>query len=196
MIQDTIFDCVNSGKSVLVYKEDVQKFMPDIANRWTALFVNEPTPPKSKLIDVINKLGHENKDKLKRKNIEELKEILESITRGKKIVIMFNHFEKMTQLAVDAWGFLLNLESIILVASYSKNFKAIAYPLYQKMEHIREEKHEVVDIKYSVFGILAALGLFSYMKLASLNVGLVAFGLLASIWFAFILFRTFIYTGR
>jgi len=43
--------------------------MPDIANRWTALFVNEPTPPKSKLIEVINKLGHEKRIKLEKKKI-------------------------------------------------------------------------------------------------------------------------------
>lgn len=196
MISDTIFDCVNDNKSVLVYREDVHKFLPDLSNRWTTIFIKEPVPPKPKLVDIAYKLGYEKKDRLRRKTIEELKELLERKTKNKKVVIMFNHFERMTQLAVDAWDFLMSLDSIIVVASYNKNFKSVAYSLYQKMEHIREETHEEIDIKYSIFGILAALGLFSYMKLASLNLGLMAFTVLATVWFGLIVFRTFIYVGR
>lgn len=196
MIQDKIFDCVNDGKSVLVYKEDIQKFLPDLANRWTTIYIKEPVPPKDKLIMVLISLGHESKKKLRRLNIVELKEIIEKETKNKKIVIAFNHFEKTTQLGADTWGDLINLDSIIIVASYSNNFKSHAYSLFKKMQHFRDEKHEVVDIKYSVFAVLTAMGLFSYMKLASLNIGLVAFTLLATIWFSLIIFRTFVYVGR
>ena len=104
--------------------------------------------------------------------------------------------EKMAKLAADTWGFLNSLDSIIIVASYKKNFKSSAYSLYRQMEHIREEIHEEVDIKYSIFGIITAMGLFSYIKLASLNIGLIAFTLLATIWFGLLIFRTFIYIGR
>ena len=118
MISDTIYSCVNDGKSVLVYREDVHKFLPDLSNRWTTIFIKEPVPPKSKLVDIASKLGYENKDRLRRKTIEELKELLEKKTKNKKVVILFNHFERMTQLGSDTWNFLMNLDSIIVVASY------------------------------------------------------------------------------
>lgn len=196
MITDTIYNCVRENKSVLVYKEDVHKFLPDLANRWTTVFVGNPVPPKQKLVDISSKLGLENKDKLRRKTIEELKELLEAKTKNKKVVIMFNHFEKMTQLGADTWGFLNRLESVVIVASYSRSFKSVAYELYQQFEHIREEMHEEIDIKYSIFAVLSALCIFLYMKIASLNVGMVAFTLLATVWFGLIIFRTFIYIGR
>lgn len=196
MNSDNIFDCVRENKSVIIYKEDVHKFLPDLANRWTAIFIGDPVPPKQKLIDIALKLGLENKDRLKRLTIEELKELLEAKTKNKKIVILFNHFERMTQLGADTWGFLNSLNSFILVASYYKNFKAVAYTLFQQFEHIKEEKHEEIDIKYSIFAIITAMGIFSYMKIASLNIGLIAFTLLATIWFGLIIFRTFIYLGR
>lgn len=196
MNSDNIFDCVRENKSVIIYKEDVHKFLPDLANRWTAIFIGDPVPPKQKLIDIAQKLGLENKDRLKRLTIEELKELLEAKTKNKKIVILFNHFERMTQLGADTWGFLNSLNSFILVASYYKNFKSVAYTLFQQFEHIKEEKHEEIDIKYSIFAIITAMCIFSYMKIASLNIGLIAFTLLATIWFGLIIFRTFIYLGR
>lgn len=196
MIQHKIYDCVNSNKSVLVYREDVHKFLPDLANRWTTIFISDPVPPKQKLIEIAEKLGFEKKEKLRRKTIEELKELIEEKTKNKKVVILFNHFERTTQLAADTWGFLIGLDSIILVASYSKNFKAVAYSLYRQMEHIREEMHEEIDVKYSVFAIVTALGLFSYIKLATVNNAYIASMLLAGIWFGLIVFRTFIFVGR
>ncbi len=196
MIQHKIYDCVNSNKSVLVYREDVHKFLPDLANRWTAIFISDPVPPKQKLIEIAEKLGFEKKEKLRRKTIEELKELIAGKTKNKKVVILFNHFERTTQLAADTWGFLISLDSIILVASYSKNFKAVAYTLYRQMEHIREEMHEEIDVKYSIFAIVTALGLFSYIKLATVNNAYIASMLLAGIWFGLIVFRTFIFVGR
>lgn len=196
MISDKIYSCVKDNKSVLVYKEDVHKFLPDLSNRWTTVYIQYPVPPKQKLIDICTRLGVENKDRLRRKTIEELKELLEAKTKNKKVVIMFNHFEKMTQLGADTWGFLNRLDSIIIVASYYKSFKSVAYELYQQFEHIREETHEEIDIKYSIFAILSALCIFLYMKIATMNVGLMAFTLLATIWFGLLIFRTFIYIGR
>ena len=196
MIQHKVFDCVNSNKSVLVYREDVHKFLPDLANRWTAVFIKDPVPPKQKLVEISEKLGFEKKEKLRRKTIEELKELIEEKTKNKKIVILFNHFERTTQLAADTWGFLINLDSIVIVASYSKNFKAVAYTLFRQMEHIRDEMHEEIDVKYSVFAILTAMGLFSYIKLATTNNAYIASMLLAGIWFGLIVFRTFIFVGR
>lgn len=196
MIQHKIYDCVNSNKSVLVYREDVHKFLPDLANRWTTIFIKDPVPPKQKLIEIAEKLGFEKKEKLRRKTIEELKELIAEKTKNKKVVILFNHFERTTQLAADTWGFLISLDSIILVASYSKNFKAVAYTLYRQMEHIREEMHEEIDVKYSIFAIVTALGLFSYIKLATVNNAYIASMLLAGIWFGLIVFRTFIFVGR
>ncbi|AUB59396.1 hypothetical protein BK009_01075 [Methanobacterium subterraneum] len=196
MIQHKVFDCVNSNKSVLVYREDVHKFLPDLANRWTAIFVKDPVPPKQKLIDIAEKLGFAKRERLRRKTIEELKELIKEKTKNKKIVILFNHFERTTQLAADTWGFLINLDSIVIVASYSKNFKAAAYTLFRQMEHIREEMHEEIDIKYSIFAIITVLGLFSYIKLATANNAYIASMLLAGIWFGLIVFRTFIFVGR
>ena len=196
MIHHKVFSCVNDNKSVLVYREDVYKFLPDLANRWTTVFIKDPVPPKLKLIEICEKLGIEKKEKLRRKTIEELKELIAKETKNKKIVILFNHFERMTQLGADTWDFINNLDSIILVASYHKNFKSVAYSLFRQMEHIREEIHEEIDIKFSIFAIITALGLFSYVKLASLNTAYVASLLLAGIWFALIVFRTFIFVGR
>ncbi|MFA0834141.1 MAG: hypothetical protein ACC609_09060 [Methanobacterium formicicum] len=141
-------------------------------------------------------MGFSKREKLRRKTIEELKELIAEKTKNKKVVILFNHFERTTQLAADTWGFLIGLDSIILVASYSKNFKAVAYTLYRQMEHIREEMHEEIDVKYSVFAIITAMGLFSYIKLAAANNAYIASMLLAGIWFGLIVFRTFIFVGR
>ncbi|WP_157809679.1 hypothetical protein [Methanobacterium subterraneum] len=179
-----------------MYREDVHKFLPDLANRWTAIFVKDPVPPKQKLIDIAEKLGFAKRERLRRKTIEELKELIKEKTKNKKIVILFNHFERTTQLAADTWGFLINLDSIVIVASYSKNFKAAAYTLFRQMEHIREEMHEEIDIKYSIFAIITVLGLFSYIKLATANNAYIASMLLAGIWFGLIVFRTFIFVGR
>ncbi|MCK9150488.1 hypothetical protein MXE27_00855 [Methanobacterium alcaliphilum] len=176
-----------------MFKKDVKTLIPEISARWTTIYLAEPVPPKLRLVEILSKLGAGKKETMKRFTIEELKDKIESETKNKKVIIAFNHFEKMTKTGSQAFEFLIDLPSIILVCSYQNHFRDHAYTLFTRMESFKDEKDEEVDIKLAVFAVITFLCIFSYLKLAFSFAGTMAFGVLAATWFGLMIFRTFLF---
>lgn len=191
-----IHDNISEGRSVIMYKQDIKAIIPELAAKWTVIYIPEPIPPKLRLAEILAKLGAGKKETMKRFTIEEMKERIANETKNKKIIIALNHFEKMTKTSAEVFDYLMTLPGIILLCSYEKKFKDHAYKLFTKMESYIEEKDEEINIKLAIFVIITVLCVFSYIKLALSITGIVAFVVLASIWFGLMIFRTFLFVGK
>jgi hypothetical protein len=176
---------VNEGKSVIMYKQDIKAIIPQLASRWTVIYVAEPNPPKLRLAEILTKLGAGNKETMKRFTIEELKEKLAQQTRNKKVIIALNNFEKITKTSVEVFEFLMSLPGIILICSYNKKFKPHAYKLFIAMESYVE-----------LFLIIAGMFVLIYLKIAFAIDGFMAFLVLAALWFGLTIFRTLLFVAR
>ncbi|MDP1552119.1 MAG: hypothetical protein Q8M06_03795 [Methanobacteriaceae archaeon] len=187
---------VNEGKSVIMYKQDIKAIIPELASRWTVIYVAEPNPPKLRLAEILTKLGAGNKETMKRFTIEELKEKIAQQTRNKKVIIALNNFEKITKTSVEVFEFLMSLPGIILLCSYKKKFKPHAYKLFIAMESYVEEKDEEIRITYALFLIIAGIFVLIYLKIAFAIDGFMAFLVLAALWFGLTIFRTLLFVAR
>ena len=94
MISEEITGYLSELRSVILYKQDLQKVVKFLSNKWTVLYLAGPNPPKSRLIGVLRMMGLGNKDALNRLNMVQLKDKFLSETQNKKMVIALNHLMK------------------------------------------------------------------------------------------------------
>ena len=107
----------------ILYKQDLQKVVKFLSDKWTVLYLAGPNPPKSRLIELLVMMGLGTKDALNNMTTDELKDKFLSETSNKKIVIALNHFETITKRSVDLFYFFLNAPGVTLVCNYEDNFK-------------------------------------------------------------------------
>ncbi|MBU4535703.1 MAG: hypothetical protein KKF16_07755 [Euryarchaeota archaeon] len=119
-----------------------------------------------------------------------------SKTARKKVVVIFNHFERITASVARAWLSISEFERVILVGSLFGRFKKGAYGLYKVFEVVNEddmeESFDEVDISIFVFGGISVLIFLAFLRV-SLRF---AFEVTGAFWLAVIVFRTFIFVAR
>lgn len=190
MYNEKITGCVSRGRSVILYKHNMAQVVKFLSDKWTVLYLAGPTPPKSRLVELLVMMGLGTKDALGRLTIEELKEKFSEETKNKKVVIALNHFEKMTKSSVELFHFFLNNPKVTLVCNYDNNFKDYAYGLFTKMEHFIEERDEEINITFTLFWLVASLCVIFYLKLAFAVSSMWSVIILAALWFGLTIFRT------
>lgn len=195
-IKDVLIRNIREGKNCLLWQQHTAQYMEAIEEKYEVVYINEPDPIKAKLVEIITAISHDKESTLSRKTVPELKKILESKTARKKVVIIFNHFERITASVARAWLSISEFERVILVGSLFGRFKKGAYGLYKAFEVVNEddmeESFDEVDISFFVFGAISVLIFVAFLRV-SLQF---AFEVTGAFWLAVIVFRTFIFVAR
>jgi hypothetical protein len=166
---------------------------------FSCIYFNEPLSVKVRLMESINIISGNRKPSLSRLTIAELRDLLVKRLKYKTLIILFNHFERLTKRSVQAYQYLNSLENIRFVCSFNKNFKPEVYSFFRTFEFINEDEYklkhgrEEINVTYAVYAILSVYCFFIYMKAASSL--LMATILIGGAWFALIIFRTLMYAG-
>ncbi len=166
---------------------------------FSCIYFNEPLSVKVRLMESINIISGNRQPSLSRLTIAELRDLLVKRLKYKTLIILFNHFERLTKRSVQAYQYLNSLENIRFVCSFNKNFKPEVYSFFRTFEFINEDEYklkhgrEEINVTYAVYAILSVYCFFIYMKAASSL--LMATILIGGAWFALIIFRTLMYAG-
>jgi len=194
-----IKDDISNGKNLIFYNKDVYNCYKQLKNDYLCIYFNEPLPVKVRLIESINIISGNRKPSLNRLTIAELRDLLVKRLKYKTLIILFNHFERLTKRSVQAYQYLNSLENIRFICSFNKNFKPEVYSFFRTFDLINEDEYKLkhgrkeINITYTVYAILSVYCFFIYMKAASSLV--MATILIGGAWFALIIFRTLMYAG-
>ncbi|MBV1729366.1 MAG: hypothetical protein KUA33_03835 [Methanobacterium sp.] len=195
-IKDVLLRNIREGKNSLLWQHHTAQYIEAIEEKYEVVYINEPDPIKAKLKDIIMAISHEKESTLSRKTVPELKKILESKTARKKVVIVFNNFERITASVARAWLSISEFERVILVGSFFGRFKKGAYGLYKVYEVVNEddmeESFDEVDITMFVFAGISVLVFLAFLRFSME----VSFKVLGAFWLAVITFRTMIFVAR
>ncbi len=190
---------IDNGNNLIFYNKDVYKYYDGLMNDYLCIYFNEPLPVKVRLIECINKVSNRKRPSLKRQTMAELKNILVKELKYEKLVIIFNHFERLTKRSVQIYQYLNSLDNVRFICSFKKNFKPDVYPFFRTFELVNKEEYKLkcgsneINITYTIYGIISVLCFFIYMKTASSLI--MATILIGGAWFALIIFRTLMYAG-
>ncbi len=194
-----ITEKINDGKNLIFYNKSIFDFYEALKDDYLCIYFNEPTPVKVRLIKLINELSPDNKHSLNRLTIAELKDILVKELTHERLIITFNHFERLTKRTVEVYQYLNSLNNIQFICSFSQNFKPEVYPFFKRFELVNKEEYkekgvkDEINITYFVYALLSLIFFFVYIK-ASSSLFMAAL-LMGGAWFSLIIFRTFVFVG-
>lgn len=194
-------EAIENGRNLMFYKKDVYNYFKLLKSEYICVYYNEPLPVKMRLVDAMYALTGFPKSQLNNLTIPELTELLVTELESKTLIILFNHFERMTERSLQIYQQLNSMKNIHLICSFSvvKNFKPDIYLFFRtfKLVNIKDYKIEnskdEINITYAVYAILSIYCFFIYLKTSySCNMASLLIG---GAWFAFLIFRTLMYTG-
>ena len=139
---------IDNGNNLIFYNKDVYKYYDGLMNDYLCIYFNEPLPVKVRLIECINKVSNRKRPSLKRQTMEELKKILVKELHYEKLVIIFNHFERLTKRSVQIYQYLNSLKNIQFILTGKHNNVGA---MKQISHDIQEDKRDVqtIDIQRS-----------------------------------------------
>jgi len=190
---------IDEGNNLIFYNKDVFKYYDELMNDYLCIYFNEPLPVKGRLIECINRVSNRKRPSLKRQTMSELKKILVNELHYEKLIIIFNHFERLTKRSVQIYQYLNSLKNVQFICSFTKNFKSDVYPFFKTFILVNRDEYELncgkreINITYTIYGILSVYCFFIYLKTASSMI--MAMVLIGAGWFALIIFRTLMYAG-
>jgi len=185
---------IDDGKNLIFYKKSVFDCYEKLEDDYLCIYFNEPTPVKGKLVKIIAELSDDNKRALNRKTIAELKEKLVKELAYERLIITFNHFERLTKSAVQVFQYLNTLKNIQFICSFSNDFKPGIYPFYKRFELVNKEEYEEkglkneINVTYSLYVLLSLYCFFIYLEYISSIFSV--FMAIGGVWFGLIIFRT------
>ncbi len=194
-----ILEDISKGKNIIFYNKNIYDCYNQLEDDYFCIYFNEPTPVKVRLIKIINQITSDNTSSLNRKTIAELKDILIKELKYERLIICFNHFERLTNKSVQVYKSLNSLENIQFVCSFKDKFKKEIYSFYSQFELANKEEYEKETVKdeismtFPVYLFIALLFFVIYLKAATSLY--MAFILLGAAWFSLIIFRTLIFIG-
>ena len=193
-----ITEHIEKVNNLIFYNKNVFECFNSLKNDYMCIYFNEPIPMKPRLIESILQISTDDKLSLNRLTIAELMEILINELKYEQLIILFNHFERLTKKTVQSYQYLNSLDNIQFVCSFDKKFKSEAYSFFKTFELVNKDEYmyssgaDEINITYPVFALLSIIFFFIYIKMASLEIG---FLLVGASWFALIIFRSLMYVG-
>lgn len=191
--------CIKDGKNIIYYNKDIYRCYSELKDDYLSIYLTEPVPVKIRLIDTIKTNSRTKKRSLNRLTIPELLKMLIAELKFKKLIIFFNHFERLTKRSVQVYQYLNSLENVLFICSFNKNFSSTVYPFFKTFEFMNKEEYNLqtgedeINITYAVYALISSLCFFIYLKTSSSV--FMAVMLIGAAWFALIIFRTLIYAG-
>ena len=201
---EKILGNIKEGKNSLVWKKNAYNYVEVVSEIYSVVYLNELAPIKSKLIQLISTI-QETRDRkaptptqFQRMTIEELKEMLFKKASGFKVVVVFNHFERLTPATSRFWLSVSSHERIVFLGSICGNFKKEVFGFYQTFEVVNERlmKNEgsgsEMDITMPFVLIVGAFIFICFLKISLIG----SVMLVSALWFAFLVVRTLLYLIR
>ena len=148
-ILERIFENIKNGKNSLIWKKNTLNYVDLIKEKYRVVYINETDPIKSKMIKIIIEVSKmqeikkiESEEQLAKKTKDTLKELLKKRNKKNKLVIVFNHFERLTRTSAQYWMSITGNTHIVMVGSNFGVHKKEAYGFYRTFDLINKEELE------------------------------------------------------
>ncbi|WP_231551395.1 hypothetical protein [Methanobacterium sp. SMA-27] len=163
------------------------------------VYFNEPVPVRVQLIKLLKLINPDYSFNSSHITVAELKEAIVKELDHENLIIIFNHFEKLSKRYVGIYQYLNSFQNIQFICSFINKINRNTYPFYETFKILNKEEYkndtakDEINITYSLYIIISIICFFVYIK--SANSVYMAAILLGGAWFALIIFRTMMYAG-
>lgn len=200
---DNIITNFHNNKNSIFYKTNINNYFNQLKDTYNSVYISEPLPVKAQLIKILEKITNKKVTNPNKKTVQYLKEsIIQKLNY--KLIIWLNHFEKLTKASAYTYKYLTRTRNIIFVANLEEKFSMEVCFFFKKFMIINKNEYEIyyrkneINVTYALYLILSILCFVIYIKftlstcLETIFLPVIVIG---GVWFAFLVFRTLIFTG-
>jgi hypothetical protein len=192
-----IRELIEKGNNLIFYDKDVNPCYDVLKDEYLCVYFDEPTPARIHLIEIVNKIRKGKKFK-KSSSIPEIKKFILKELGKDRLIIIFNHFERLNYQSVRQYQDLNENKNIQFICNFTQHFKEQILPFYQTFVLINKSKYkdtkiDEINVTYPVYILISLFCFLLYMKISSTSYD--TFTLMGGVWFALIIFRTLMYAG-
>ena len=194
-----IKDLIKKHKNIIFYNKDVSQCYEELKDNYLCIYFNEPVPVRVHLIKLLQLINPDYNFNSSHITVAELNDAIVKELDYKNLIIIFNHFEKLSKRYVVNYEYLNGYPYIQFICSFENKINRNTYPFYETFRLINKEEYKKdktkneINITYSLYIVISIICFFVYIK--SANSIYMATILLAGAWFALIIFRTLMYAG-
>lgn len=193
-MKEKILKALIEGESVALKYKDVKKY----ANMKTGhemIFLGHVNPAKEIAAEILSELSETPKTEIYNKHTtNEIIEKIKKNVKNKRVLILFNDFQELSKSTVNV--FINIIDHVQFFCSIRGKLRKNQGQLLKKMIIISDPTDEITDIKVPIIIFAGTLAFLVYLKVAMSLQGLMAYLVLASVWFGTIMARTLLWIAR
>lgn len=194
MIEDRIKDALNDGKSVAVQYKDADEYM-DLDTGHEKIYLKHVNPAKEVAAEILSELSTASRNTIYKKyTTNEIIQKIKKKAKNKSILLVFNDLQQASKSTVRV--FLDIMENLQILCTIRGGTKKHHSRILKKLVIIKDPEDEVIDITVPMAVFAGVVAFLIYLKIALSLSGLLAYIVLASIWFGTIITRTMLWLKR
>lgn len=192
---------LSQNKNLIFYKKDVKLYYDMLKDKHRCVYLDSPRNTRTRFQQIAKAIAGNKYGSITPKTIPELQKIIVEESKIKRLVILFNEFERHTETSALQYSYLTKYGSVLFISSFYNYFGTQreltsfynTFHLVNEDELMSDVNLDEVNVTYTMYFIIAAIMFLVYLK-ASTNIAS-AVVLIGGLWFAFLIFRTLIYVG-
>ncbi|MEM5816020.1 MAG: hypothetical protein QXL14_03155 [Candidatus Aenigmatarchaeota archaeon] len=185
---------LRDGENVAIRYKNVEDYM-DLKTGHEKIFLKHINPAKEVASEILSKLTKTSRNTIYKKyTTNEIVQEIKKKTKNTNTLIIFNDFQQMSKSTMRI--FLDIIDNIQIFCSLRGRTEKYHARLLKKMMVITDPENEIIDIKIPMIIFAGTLAFLTYLKIAMGLQGLIAYVILASVWFGTIIARTLLWIAK
>lgn len=185
---------LQDGEHIAIRYKNIKDYI-DLETGHEKILLEYINPAKEIAAEILSKLTKTAKNTVYNKyTTNEIIQEIKKKTKDRKVLIIFNDLQRMSKSTMRI--FLDIIDNIQIFSSIRGRTEKYHTRLLKKMVIISDPEDEIIDIKIPMIIFAGTLAFLTYLKIAMGLQGLIAYVILASVWFGTIIARTLLWIAK
>ncbi len=192
---DKLNDQLEKHNNVLLYKQELLEYYKIRNKKIPAVYIISPRKGKTAIESIVKAL--DNTSQTRNKSISKLIEQIRKEVEDKTLHIYIDNFEKLSNRELEYYSELVGIENIQLIVNLSSDTKFIDEDFLKKFiilnpDDYNDNRSQSVSVTYPILLLLTLIVFLAFLRLqlSILNI------LVSTVWFSFLMYRSFTYMVR
>lgn len=193
-LTDEIHKQIEENHNVLLFNTDIYTFYSEYKVKQKWVFISSPSKGKRAIEIILNTI--EPDYKIKNESVAKLLDDISIVSRNDKIVIFVDNFEYVNKRTAEYYNDLINMKNVLLVVNINDDEIDLNMDMLRNFVILNQDlnfnRNSSVNIRFTILFILSVFIFLLFMRLQLSIIGY----LVSSLWFSFLMYRSFYYISR
>ncbi|MBE6493928.1 MAG: hypothetical protein E7Z84_04890 [Methanosphaera stadtmanae] len=185
---------IEENHNVLLFNTDIYSFYSEYKLNQKWIFISSPSKGKRAIEIILNTI--EPDYKIKNESVAKLLDEIAVVSKNDKVVIFVDNFEHINKRTAEYYDNLINMRNVILIVNINDEEIDLDMQILENFIILNQDlnfnRNSSVNIRFTILFILSVFIFLLFMRLQLSVVGY----LISSLWFSYLMYRSFYYISR